>query len=113
MTPVSILERVSVLMAMAAVAVPSTPTMMRAVTNEDFIPQEYEMWDTKEPPENPRLVQDFRGALSPYSPPESSFLDIAVAIGGAIGVGVVCARSLAGSRRACRGSGTIVHFKAF
>jgi hypothetical protein len=40
-TPASILERVSVLMAMAAVAVPRTPKTMRAVTSEDFIFQEY------------------------------------------------------------------------
>ncbi|GAB2827239.1 hypothetical protein GCM10027022_17820 [Alpinimonas psychrophila] len=35
--PASIPDSVSVFMAMAAVDVPKTPTMMRAVTTEDFI----------------------------------------------------------------------------
>jgi len=63
--PPSIPFRVSALMAIAAVAVPSTPTMVKAVIHEDFILLGYKTPGTEEPPENPRLVQDFRGASPP------------------------------------------------
>ena len=63
--PPSIPLRVSAFTAIAAVAVPKMPAMVRAVINEDFTLLGYKTPDTEVPPENPRLVQDFRGASPP------------------------------------------------
>jgi hypothetical protein len=62
--PPSIPFSVSALIAIAAVAVPSTPTIVKAVIHEDFIFLEYKTWQT----EGPQEIQDLSkisGALRP------------------------------------------------